>query len=178
MANGVGAIPLYSFARDFGFGCLTGISLPGEVRGMLREPGEWTPRSVPTIGIGQEVAVTALQLVGAYSAIANGGYLMEPQIIKTILADDGRVRGRRPVERRAPGRRARTWRPPSRRLLACATEDGTGKNARLAGDGRIRQDGNGTEGGLGLEALRPQQVGRRRSSAWLPPTIRSWSASS
>ncbi|MEA3409837.1 MAG: penicillin-binding protein 2, partial [Candidatus Eisenbacteria bacterium] len=49
VAFGVGAMPLYSFARDFGFGCLTGISLPGEVRGVLREPGKWSSRSVPTI---------------------------------------------------------------------------------------------------------------------------------
>ena len=50
---------------------------------------------MPPVGIGQEVAVTALQLVGAYSAIANGGYLMEPKIIKSLLAHDelaGRAR--------------------------------------------------------------------------------------
>ncbi|MFH1690627.1 MAG: penicillin-binding protein [Candidatus Eisenbacteria bacterium] len=131
VAYGVGAIPLYSFARDFGFGCLTGISLPGEVRGMLREPGEWSPRSVPTIGIGQEVAVTALQLVGAYSAIANGGYLMEPKVIRSILADDGRVveDARWSVVRQvAEPDVAATL----KELLACATEYGTGKNARVA----------------------------------------------
>ena len=131
VAYGVGAIPLYSFARDFGFGCLTGISLPGEVRGVLREPGEWSPRSVPTIGIGQEVAVTALQLVGAYSAIANGGYLMEPKVIKSILADDGRVveDARWSVVRQvAEPEVAATL----KELLACATEYGTGQNAKLA----------------------------------------------
>ncbi len=131
VANGVGAIPLYSFARDFGFGCLTGISLPGEVRGTLHEPGKWSARSVPTVGIGQEVAVTALQLVGAYSTIANGGYLMEPKIIKSVLDDDGRVteEARWSVVRQVVEPEAAA---ALKRLLACATEYGTGKNARVA----------------------------------------------
>ena len=131
VAYGVGAIPLYSFARDFGFGCLTGISLPGEVRGTLHEPGKWSARSVPTVGIGQEVAVTALQLVGAYSTIANGGYLMEPKIIKSILDDDGRVaeEARWSVVRQVVEPEATA---ALKRLLACATEYGTGRNARVA----------------------------------------------
>jgi cell division protein FtsI/penicillin-binding protein 2 len=131
VAYGVGAPPLYSFARDFGFGCLTGISLPGEVRGVLREPTEWSSRSVPTIGIGQEVAVTALQLVGAYSAIANGGYLMEPKVVRSILDHDGRVveDARWSVVRQvAQPDVAATL----KELLACVTEYGTGKNARVA----------------------------------------------
>jgi len=131
IAHGVGAIPLYSFARDFGFGCLTGVSLPGEVRGVLREPNEWSTRSVPTIGIGQELAVTALQLVGAYSAIANGGYLMEPKIIKSILSDDGRIveDARWSVVRQVVEPEAAAV---LKELLARVTEYGTGKNARVA----------------------------------------------
>ena len=131
IAYGVGAIPLYSFARDFGFGCLTGISLPGEVRGTLREPSEWSSRSVPTIGIGQELAVTALQMVGAYSAVANGGYLMEPKVIKSILADDGRVveDARWSVVRQVVEPEAAAI---LRGLLGSVTEYGTGKNARVA----------------------------------------------
>ena len=130
IAYGVGAMPLYSFARDFGFGCRTGISLPGEVRGLLHEPNEWSPRSVPTIGIGQEVAVTALQLVGAYSAIANGGYLMEPKIIKSILSDDGRIveDARWSVVRQVVEPEAAAT---LKELLAHVTEYGTGKNARV-----------------------------------------------
>ncbi|MCK4408505.1 MAG: penicillin-binding protein 2, partial [Candidatus Eisenbacteria sp.] len=130
IAYGVGAIPLYSFARDFGFGCLTGISLPGEVRGILREPNEWSTRSVPTIGIGQEVAVTALQMVGAYSAIANGGYLMEPKVIKSILSDDGQVveEARWSVVRQVVEPDAAAT---LKELLARATEYGTGRNARV-----------------------------------------------
>ncbi|MBN2566373.1 MAG: PASTA domain-containing protein [Candidatus Eisenbacteria bacterium] len=131
IATSVGAHPLYAFARDFGFGCMTGIPLPGEVRGLLREPSEWSGRSVPTVGIGQEVGVTALQLVGAYSAVANGGYLMQPQIIKAILSDDGRVieEARWTVVRQVIDNRVAAT---LRELMTCVTEYGTGKNARVA----------------------------------------------
>ncbi len=91
IAEAVGSVPLYSYARDFGFGCPTGVALPGEVRGVLREPSGWSRRSIHTIGIGQEVAVTALQLASAYSAVANGGSLMEPRIIRAVIGEDGRV---------------------------------------------------------------------------------------
>jgi cell division protein FtsI (penicillin-binding protein 3) len=91
IAEDVGSVPLYAYARDFGFGCPTGIALPGEVRGLLREPAGWSRRSIHTIGIGQEVAVTSLQMVSAYSAVANGGSLMEPRIVRAVIGEDGRV---------------------------------------------------------------------------------------
>jgi cell division protein FtsI (penicillin-binding protein 3) len=91
IAEAVGQVPLYAWARDFGFACPTGVALPGEVRGVLREPSGWSKRSIYSIGIGQEVAVTALQLAGAYSAVANGGALMEPRIVRAVIAEDGRV---------------------------------------------------------------------------------------
>lgn len=131
VSYGIGAVPLYACARDFGFGCLTGIDLPGEVRGVLREPSEWSSRSVPTIGIGQEIAVTALQMVGAYSAVANGGYLMEPKIIRSVLSEDGEVveDSRWTVVRQViePDVAATL-----RELLFCAAEYGTGRQARIA----------------------------------------------
>ncbi len=128
IAGEVGANPLYSYARDFGFGCLTAVNLPGEVRGTLREPTEWSSRSVHTIGIGQEIAVTALQLVTAYSAIANGGCLMEPRIVKAVLDDDGRV-----VEEASPCVIRRVVDPEVaaavRGIMLEVTERGTGMNA-------------------------------------------------
>ncbi len=132
IAEAVGKVGLYSFARDFGFGCLTGIALPGEVRGMLREPSEWSRRSVYTIGIGQEIAVTALQLVGAYSVVANGGYLMDPQITKAVLEDDGRVveRARWNVVRQVVDPAVATT---VQEILHDVTEVGTGRNARVEG---------------------------------------------
>lgn len=131
IASAVGDVLLYSYARDFGFGSPTGIALPGEVRGTLREPASWSKRSAQTIGIGQEVAVTALQLVGAYSAIANGGYLMQPQIVKAVLAEDGRV-----VDEPRLSAVRQVIRPEVaaavRELLAMTAERGTGKNAQVS----------------------------------------------
>ncbi len=132
IARQVGEVPLYSFAREFGFGSLTGIELPGEVRGMLREPSEWSSRSLETIAVGQEVAVTALQLVGAYSAVANGGYLMQPIVVKAVLGSDGSVIEEArptPVRRVIDSDVAATM----RRLMFEVTEEGTGRRARVDG---------------------------------------------
>ena len=131
IACDVGPMPLYSFARDFGFGVPTGIGLPGEVRGVLREPTRWSARSVHTIGIGQEVAVTALQLVGAYSAVANGGYLMEPLIVKAVVTDEGDV-----VEASRPWAVRQVLEPElastMRELMVGVTESGTGTKGAVS----------------------------------------------
>jgi len=75
---------LFKYARDFGFGNFSGIRLPGETRGILRKPDRWSGTSLSRISFGQEIGVTATQLVGAFSAIANGGILYEPNVIKNI----------------------------------------------------------------------------------------------
>ncbi|MEA3507096.1 MAG: penicillin-binding protein 2 [Elusimicrobiota bacterium] len=80
----LGSKLLYKYARDFGFGNFTGIRLPGEVRGILRKPDRWSGTSLSRISFGQEIGVSALQLSGMFSAIANGGVLYEPRIIKSI----------------------------------------------------------------------------------------------
>lgn len=80
----IGKETLYRYARAFGFGTKTGIPLPGETGGLLRPPQKWSPISLPIISFGQEIGASALQVVSAFSAIANGGLLMEPLIIKQI----------------------------------------------------------------------------------------------
>jgi cell division protein FtsI/penicillin-binding protein 2 len=77
--------------RDFGFGVPTGIPLPAEAEGTLREPFRWNRTSGSSIVMGYEVAVTPLQLVAAYSAIANGGTLMESHLVKEIRSPDGEL---------------------------------------------------------------------------------------
>src|SRR2546430_15446408 len=69
----------YRYMTAFGFGAATGVGLAGESRGQLREPQRWSALSLPTMSIGQEVSVTALQMVAAFGAIANGGVLMQPR---------------------------------------------------------------------------------------------------
>ena len=82
----------YEMLRDMGFGMPTAVALPAESPGIVRDPTRWTPQSAASVVMGYEVSVTPLQMVTAYSAIANGGDLLEPHIVKEILAPDGTVR--------------------------------------------------------------------------------------
>ncbi len=79
----------YKYARDFGFGISTGIDLPGEVRGVLKRPVDYTPITLRFNSIGYEVLVTALQMTNAYACVANDGALMQPYIIRKEMAPDG-----------------------------------------------------------------------------------------
>ncbi|HVD60354.1 MAG TPA: penicillin-binding transpeptidase domain-containing protein [Gemmatimonadaceae bacterium] len=81
----------YEALRDFGLGTQTGIPLPAESEGTLRQPNKWNRTSGSSMAMGYELAVTPLQLVAAYSAIANGGELLEPHIIKEIRSADGEL---------------------------------------------------------------------------------------
>ncbi|MGC1106348.1 MAG: penicillin-binding transpeptidase domain-containing protein [Candidatus Acidiferrales bacterium] len=81
----LGAPKYYQYIRSFGFGQMTGIKLPGENRGLLRPVDEWTASSIGSIAIGQEISVTPVQMISAESAIANGGTLRKPQIIRQVM---------------------------------------------------------------------------------------------
>jgi cell division protein FtsI (penicillin-binding protein 3) len=84
IALNLGAPRFYDTMRDFGIGQLTGIELPGENRGLLRPLENWTPSSIGSLAIGQEVSVTPVQIISAISAIANGGTLYPPRIVQEI----------------------------------------------------------------------------------------------
>ncbi len=91
IAETLGEQRLYRYARDFGFGATTQINFPGESRGVLRKISDWSKVSLAEVCMGQEVAVTLLQLGMAYSAIANGGYLLEPVLVRRVERPDGTV---------------------------------------------------------------------------------------
>ncbi|MDR1100064.1 MAG: transpeptidase family protein [Treponema sp.] len=94
----------YGLLRDFGFGSRTGAGNPGETAGFLRPVERWSDRSKPTITMGQEIAVSALQMLQAATAIANDGLLVPPRIVSRIVSADGK--------------RVQNWDPgPSRRVL-------------------------------------------------------------
>lgn len=80
---------IYKYAKAFGFGEKTGIDLPGEVSGWIRSPDRWSGTSIGAISIGQEVAVTPLQVLRAYSAIANGGFLVTPHVVSKVISPEG-----------------------------------------------------------------------------------------
>lgn len=84
-----GGETLTKYARAFGFGEPTGIEFPGEGSGILFNPKEMRAIDVATMSIGQGIAVTPLQMVQAYSALANGGKMVKPHIIDAIRNPDG-----------------------------------------------------------------------------------------
>jgi cell division protein FtsI (penicillin-binding protein 3) len=80
---------LYGFIQSFGVGRKTGIDLPGEVSGLLSPPAKWSKLSPYIIPIGQEVAVTPLQLAVMAAVIANGGLRVQPHIVQSVQSPDG-----------------------------------------------------------------------------------------
>ncbi|MEW6363753.1 MAG: penicillin-binding transpeptidase domain-containing protein [Acidobacteriota bacterium] len=80
---------LYHYMRQFGFGMRTGIDLPGENPGILRRPGDWSAISIGALCMGQEVSTTALQILVATSAVANGGCIVRPRIVRQMVSTTG-----------------------------------------------------------------------------------------
>ncbi len=81
LAMKMGPEKFYQYIHDFGFGTRSGVELPGETRGLLRPVSRWQATSIGSIAIGQEVAVTPLQLVTMVSTIANGGVYLPPHVL-------------------------------------------------------------------------------------------------
>jgi len=81
----------YEYVKRFGFGERTGIELPGEIAGMVNPPARWDKLTITRMPMGHAVAVTPLQMVMAMGAIANGGKLMAPHIVKAISDGDGNI---------------------------------------------------------------------------------------
>ncbi|KPL04059.1 MAG: hypothetical protein AMJ90_02045 [candidate division Zixibacteria bacterium SM23_73_2] len=87
----VGEEKLLEYAQRFGFGDKTEIDLPGESRGFLPSPGSLSDYTLSIFSIGQGVSLTAIQLINAYAAVVNGGFLMEPYVVKAILDQEGEI---------------------------------------------------------------------------------------
>lgn len=124
---------LYNHLKDFGFGARSGIDLPGEAYGYLRNGSQWFGVDLATISFGQGVSATALQLVMAVSAVANGGMLMKPYVVEKISDENGVE-----MEQISPQERRRVISPETARVMArmmegVATEGGTGMNAAVEG---------------------------------------------
>ncbi|MCE2454689.1 MAG: PASTA domain-containing protein [Gemmatimonadetes bacterium] len=121
----------YELLRDFGLGTPTGIELPGEVSGMLRRPEAWTAQSAASLAIGYEVSVTSIQLAMAYSALANGGRLMKPLLVREVRDRNGAVvASNEPAAVRRPVSAATA--DAIMEVLTEVVEDGTATAARLA----------------------------------------------
>lgn len=81
----------YRYIRGFGFGEKTGVSLPGEAKGMLIPEAQLREINIATISMGQGIAVTPMQMITGISAVANGGHLMVPQLVREIRDREGKT---------------------------------------------------------------------------------------
>ena len=128
----LGAEKMMHYTRVFGFGERTGIDLPGEEEGILFNADDMRDSDIATTAIGQSIAVTPLQLVTAMAAIANGGTLMHPYIVREIRNPDGSI-----YEERAPREIRRVLEPTVDRtligLLEQVVASGGGKKAGVKG---------------------------------------------
>ena len=118
----------YKYLRGFGFGSYTSITLPGEVRGILKKPNRWSKISKAFMSFGYEVSVTPLQLVTAYCTVVNGGILYEPHILKhktdktgKVIFENSPVAVRQVISKETSDR--------VRNMLRSAVENGTGELA-------------------------------------------------
>lgn len=131
VAEGLSPAQQFQMLRDFGFGSRTGIGLQPEASGSLPRPSEWSRTSPSRLAIGYEISVTPIQMAMAFGALANGGKLMEPRIIKELRDPEGRTvfRSEPTVIREViPAGLAREI----SQVLVDVVEDGTGTAAQLA----------------------------------------------
>lgn len=121
---------LYRIVRRFGFGEQTGIDLPGQSQGIVRPLAKWDGYSMRRVPFGQEISATSLQLVMAFSALANGGLLLRPRLIDLVADADGRVvyRSSRQVVRRVISPRVAA---ESLSVLEQVVSRGTGRRCRM-----------------------------------------------
>ena len=129
----VGARRFDRYIRNFGFGARTGIELPGEVKGIVRDPDELSEVGIANTSFGQGISVTAIQLVTALSAIANGGTLIRPYVVHRIVDQRGQV-----IRSFKPGSKRQVISPATSRevteiLKEVVEPGGTGTQAALLG---------------------------------------------
>ena len=155
VAQRMGALRMLKYTEAFGFGKAGGIELPGEEDGMLLSMKAMQPSDVATMGIGQAVAVTPLQMITAISALANDGKLLKPHLIKEIRDSDGLL-----VSYSSPQVVRQAVSPEVAREIAGLMETvltgGGGKKAQVPGyrfagktgtAERLRDNGNGYDPG-------------------------------
>jgi cell division protein FtsI (penicillin-binding protein 3) len=127
----VQSLDFYEKLRAFGFGSRSGAALMGENPGELRSPETWSLRSKPTIAMGQELFVTAVQMTAAASAIANGGVLQKPIVVLRLVGPDGKTvfeNAPQPVRRVIS---AETARSILGAMEVGSSDFGTGKRAKV-----------------------------------------------
>lgn len=133
IAMKLGRERLYEYVKKFGIGTKTGIDLPGEISGNIKPVNRWSGTSIGAIPIGQEVSVTALQMLRAYAAVANGGYLVKPFIVSEIRSADGNIVYKAVIQRERilSEQTAKTMREILKKVTQ---EGGTATSAKVEGN--------------------------------------------
>jgi len=122
---------LHDYLKRFGFGQKTGIELPGETAGLLKAPARWSATTQPSLAMGYEIGVTALQMAAAAAAIANGGTWYPPRTVLGTRSEDGTFHpAPEPASHRVVSERTARIMAS---LLEGVIEEGTGKQAWVAG---------------------------------------------
>lgn len=127
----LGKNKLYDYIRRFGYGEATGIELPAETSGILRDPKKWSEQSLGSISIGYEIGASLLQTASAFATIANNGVRIAPHLVKEIRETNGTIISRATPEKSqvvSPDT-AKTM----RQMLQKVTLSGTGKRAQVNG---------------------------------------------
>src|SRR6266705_3436278 len=127
----VGNESMFDYIKRLGFGSRTGVDLPGESAGILRPLERWQPSSIGSIAMGQEIGVTPLQMATAYSALANGGLLVKPHLVREMRSSDGTVLFQARTESRRALKTETTM--ALRGMLEGVTLRGTARKAQLNG---------------------------------------------
>jgi cell division protein FtsI (penicillin-binding protein 3) len=124
---------IYHYMRAFGFGEKTGIDLGGEASGLLRRPEQWTDYSLASVSIGQEMSATPIQIVTAFAAFANDGWLMQPYLVSEIREPDGTVLMRSEPQARRQAIPSATARALLSIMEGTVRDEGTAAKAALPG---------------------------------------------
>ncbi|MBR4355219.1 MAG: penicillin-binding protein 2 [Elusimicrobiaceae bacterium] len=128
----LGAKDLFYYIKAFGFGTKTDINFNGESKGSITPYNKWTKVDTVTKGYGYGVAVTPIQLINAYSAIANRGILMQPHLVDRIEYANGKIDKRaKPIKIRRVLKEETT--ATMKKILQSVVENGSGKRARIVG---------------------------------------------
>lgn len=133
IAQRTGADPLREHLTTFGYGSPTGLRFPGEVGGHVPSSRQWWATTLPTVAIGYGTSSTLLQIASAYAAIANGGVMVDPVLVRGTVGNDGMLEATT-----APGTRRVISETTADQVImmleaAVSGEGATGSRARIAG---------------------------------------------
>ncbi|MDR2644967.1 MAG: penicillin-binding protein 2 [Endomicrobium sp.] len=131
IAQRLGVDLFYDYIRKFGFYSLTGIDLPGEANGLLMDVKRWNALTLPNISFGQGIGVSALQIINAFSSLANNGVLLRPFVIQKITKcnSEEEIFEKKEIRRVVSEDTAYIM----KKLLKNVVDLGTGKSAKIQG---------------------------------------------